>query len=245
MPMHDWSRVDPNDYHDFHGAWIYAIRTALNSGILPTGYFALAEHTTPPIIPDVVTLSVPGEDVCAYEGAPKSGEAVAPTTVVETARGKRVKPVGRRRVAIYHARNRQIVAVIEIISPSNKRKKPEFADLVGKTVQLLRQGVHVLLIDPFKPGARDPRGIHAAIWKELTGKPFTPPADKPLTLASYVALGANTFTAYVEPIAVGDHIPDMRLYLTDEFFVAVPLEETYQSAWQGFPAPLQAVVEGK
>ena len=61
MPMHDWTRVDPNDYHDFHGAWIFAIRTALNNGLLPKGYFALGEHSTPPFVPDVVTLSIPDD----------------------------------------------------------------------------------------------------------------------------------------------------------------------------------------
>ncbi len=40
MPMHDWTRVAPNDYHDFHFAWIAAIRQALNMGRLPPEYFA-------------------------------------------------------------------------------------------------------------------------------------------------------------------------------------------------------------
>jgi hypothetical protein len=247
MPLHDWTRVDANDYHDFHGAWIYAIRTALNSGLLPEGFFALAEHTTPPIIPDVVTLSIPDDAPPLSHivngnvndgGEPKSG-----STIVATAPGKKLKPRGRRRIAIHHARSRQIVAVIEIVSPTNKASKPEFADLIGKSLQLLRQGVHVTLIDPFPPTPRDPKGIHATVWKELTGKAFTPPEGKPLTIASYVALGANTFQAHVEPLAVGDRIPDTPLYLSSVFYVKTPLEETYQIAWLGFPAPLRKMVE--
>jgi hypothetical protein len=35
----------------------------------------------------------------------------------------------------------------------------------------------------------------------------------------------------------------MRLYLSGEYYVKTPLEETYQTAWQGFPAPLRKVVE--
>jgi hypothetical protein len=61
----------------FSRGLIHALRTALNSGILPTHYFALAEHTTP-IIPDVVALSVPAEDARAHEGGPKSGEESRP-----------------------------------------------------------------------------------------------------------------------------------------------------------------------
>src|SRR5438552_1505412 len=90
MPMHDWTRVDPNDYHDFHGAWIYALRTALNNGLLPAGYFALAEHTTPPIIPDVVTLSLPDDPPPPLprpaddDGAGGVAVAAPPTTIVAT-----------------------------------------------------------------------------------------------------------------------------------------------------------------
>jgi hypothetical protein len=155
-----------------------------------------------------------------------------------------VKPVGRRRVAVRHARNRHLVAVIEIVSPSNKRKQKEFTDLVEKSAQLLRQGVHLLLIDPFPPTARDPHGLHAALWKELTGKKFTPPEDKPLTLASYAARGDDVFSAFVEPLAVGDSLIDMPLFLTPETHVDAPLVETYQTAWTGFPAPLRPVLEG-
>ena len=250
MPMHDWTRVDPNDYHDFHGAWIYAIRTALNSGILPEGYYALAEHTTPPIIPDVVTLTIPGDqrgkgETSAHgNGTRGSPDHESSTTIVATAPGKRVRPTGRRRIAIHHTRSRQIVAVIELVSPTNKARRAEFVDLIGKTIQALRQGIHVMLIDPFPPTPRDPNGIHATVWKELTGQSFSPPEGKPLTVATYVALGANTFTAYVEPLAIGDRLPDMRLHLSSEYYVRTPLEATYTQAWDGYPAFLRKIVEG-
>lgn len=92
------------------------------------------------------------------------------------------------------------------------------------------------------PSSRDPRCVHAAVWKELTGKPFVPSREKPLTVASYAALGANTFKAHVEPLAVGDPIPEMPLHLTDEYHVLLPLEATYQTAWSGFPAALRSLV---
>ena len=100
-----------------------------------------------------------------------------------------------------------------------------------------------MLIDPFPPTARDPEGIHAIVWKELTGKLSRPSQQKPLTVASYVALGGSTFTAHVEPLEVGDKLPEMPLFLTDEEYVEVPLERTYQLTWQGFPAPLRRLVE--
>ncbi len=249
MPMHDWTRVDPSDYHDFHFAWIAAIRQALNTGRLPAGHFAMAEHTIPPYVPDVLTLSLPTrDDTHPVEAGPAGGQdatatatAIAPpvTRVASTERGRRRTPVGRRRIAIRHIRNRRLVAVIEIVSPGNKASKAESDDLRDKSVGLLRASVHLLLIDPFPPTRRDPHGLHDAVWRVLTGKRFEPPADKPLTLAAYVARGENTFSAFVEPTAVADRLPDMPLFLTSDLHVATPLGDTYQSAWADFPAPLR------
>src|SRR5262245_65409977 len=44
MPVHDWSRIDAGIFHDFHHAWIEEIKRALNAGLLPVDYYALAEQ---------------------------------------------------------------------------------------------------------------------------------------------------------------------------------------------------------
>jgi hypothetical protein len=56
MPVHDWTRVEADIFHDFHTAWVGLIRTALNEGVLPEGYYALAEQHTGQGIADVLTL---------------------------------------------------------------------------------------------------------------------------------------------------------------------------------------------
>ncbi len=250
MPMHDWTRVDPNDYHTFQFAWIAAIFHDLNNGRLPAGCYAMVDHT-PPVVWDEVPPPTADDQTLAspviVDANQAGGVAIPPLFVgliKARASGRKQRSSGRHRVVIKHARSGLVIAAIEIVSPSNKARKSEFADLVRKSVELLQQGGNVLLIDPFPPTARDPNGIHAAVWKRLTRKPFTPPAGKPITFASYVARGANTFSAFVEPLTVGDRLPDMPLFLTSELHVPTPLEETYQTAWQGFPAPLRAVVEG-
>jgi hypothetical protein len=148
---------------------------------------------------------------------------------------------GRRRVAVYHARGRQLVAVIEIVSPSNKADRRQFTDLVDKAVLLVEQGIHLLLIDPFPPTPRDPNGLHGVIWKALTRKAFALPADKRLTLVSY-ATGPD-YLSFVEVVTVGDALPDMPLFLTPDHYVNVPLERTYLAAWEGFPEPLRPLLE--
>lgn len=243
MPMHDWTRVDPNDYHTFHLMWLVSLASALNHKHLPEGYYAMADHTTPPIVPDVVTLTT--SDLPLLSGMQEGGvavEATPETAIAVTESGRKRRAAGRRRIAIKHVRDRQIVAVIEIVSPSNKAKRDEFADLVGKSVQLLRQGIHLLLLDPFPPTIRDPKGIHAAVWKELTGKTAKQADGKPLTLASYVSRGENRYSAFVEPISVGDRLRDMPLFLTNRLHIPAPLEKSYMTAWDGFPGAIQKLL---
>ena len=48
MPVHDWTRVFDGAFHAFHLAWIAEIQKALNNGILPPDYYAMAEQVAGP-----------------------------------------------------------------------------------------------------------------------------------------------------------------------------------------------------
>ena len=41
---------------------------------------------------------------------------------------------------------------------------------------------------------------------------------------------------FLEPVAVGDKLPKMPLFLNHETYIPIPLEETYRSAWEAVPA---------
>jgi hypothetical protein len=57
--------------------------------------------------------------------------------------------------------------------------------------------------------------------------------DKQLTLAAYEC---DVITrAFIEPIAVGDRLPDMPLFLEPNGCVQIPLEATYQTAFAVMP----------
>jgi len=67
------------------------------------------------------------------------------------------------------------------------------------------------------------------------------PPEQPLTLASYEC---DTVTrAHVEPVAVGEVLRDMPLYLEAGNSVAVPLEATYRAAWQAVPRRWKGVLD--
>ena len=125
------------------------------------------------------------------------------------------------------------------------RSHHSFRAFVGKAVELLEGGVHLLLIDVFPPTTRDPQGIHSAIWQELVGEHggFTLPSEAPLTLVSYRAPPGPE--AYVEPTAVGTPLINMPIFLTCESYVPVPLEPTYQAAWEAVPEFSRNVIEGR
>ena len=60
MPIHDWTRVEAGIFHHFHHDWITEIARALNHGILPADYYALAEQFAAGFGPDVLTLQGEG-----------------------------------------------------------------------------------------------------------------------------------------------------------------------------------------
>src|SRR6516225_9956286 len=57
MPVHDWTRVSDGTFHDFHYSWVLEIKRALKRGILPKGYYVMAEQFGGDLgAPDVLTL---------------------------------------------------------------------------------------------------------------------------------------------------------------------------------------------
>lgn len=238
MPIHDWTRVEAGDFHDFHQCWVVAIRNALNSGLLPPGYMAMAEQVTGRPIPVVVALQARGP-IVGSEG----GIAVAsvPPTARLIARFERINYAKRAdHVVIRHGRGK-VVAIIEIVSPGNKDGRAALRSFVEKAADILNQGVNLLIVDLFTPTPRDPQGIHKAIWDEFGDEPFEAPAGKPLIVASY--LGGDVPTAYVEPVGIGDALPSLPIFLSETRYIPAPLETTYQEAWANFPSILKEIIE--
>jgi hypothetical protein len=243
MPVHDWASVDANLFHDFHQTWTIAIRNALNGGLLPKGYSALVEQHAGGVVPDVIALQ---RRPRAGRPVPPAGgnviTAAAPQTL-HALRAEHESPAQRgNRITIRHSLGR-VVCVIEVVYPGNKGSRSALRSFVEKTVDFLRRGVHLLVVDLFPPSARDPQGIHKAIWDEIEEQPFELPPDKLLTLAAYVADVPKR--AYVQPVGVGDVLPDMPAYLDPDSYVPVPLEATYQSSWATCPEDMRAAVEGR
>ena len=244
MPMHDWTLVDAGIFHAHHHEWISEISRALNRGLLPASYYALPEQVAAGYGPDVLTLQ--------YEPAEEdeaNGGGVATATTLQTRPRTRFmvethasfSPRVKSAISVRHVSDDDLVAWIEIVSPGNKAGRRPFQDFINKACELLEQRIHLLIIDPFPPGSRDPNGVHAAIWQEGQEYEFQLPPDKPLTLVAYEC--AVTTRAYIEPVAIGDVLPNMPLFLEPNGCVMVPLEATYQTAYSVLPRRWQRVLE--
>ncbi len=238
MPIHDWTRVTPNRFHHFHQKWTMEIADAMNRGLMPPGYFALAEQRTGGPEPDVIALSIPN-----FRSEVGGGLSLAevPVKTQYIAKADAVRYAEKANRIKVHSSDGDVVAIIEIVSPGNKASRHAVKSFVRKAIAFLRAGIHVQIVDLFPPGKRDPDGLHKLIWDYLDDDDLERPADKPLTLASYSA--GREYTAFVEFVAVRDALPVMPVFLTPDEYVNVPLEETYLSSWDAFPQVLKAPLE--
>jgi hypothetical protein len=243
MPVHDWTRVSDGTFHDFHYSWVLEIKRALKRGLLPPGYYVMAEQFGGDVgAPDVLTLqrgsSTPEPD------KPLTGTA----TLTETPPAAHVRASiprdsyarTQRTLVIRHSSNDRIVAMIEVLSRGNKSSKNAIGSLLGKVVAALDGGIHLLLIDVHPPGPRDPNGIHGLILNEIGTEEYVLPAERPFTAVSYIA-GA-VVDGFVTHFAVGEPIPEASLFLTRENYIRVPLEAPYMAAWEDVPPQYQEVL---
>jgi hypothetical protein len=241
MPIHDWARVPAGLFHHFHQRWAVAICDALNAERLPKGFYALLEQRTAGVVPDVVTLERPSNLRETKDTPGGIAVATAPpkTRFMSEASDEDIYAAKADRLAIYSPLG-DIVAVIELVSPGNKNSRHAIRTFVEKTLDFLDRGIHILIVDLFPPSPRDPQGIHKTIWDEVREEPFELPPNKPLTLAAYCASVPKK--AYVEPVAVGDPLQEMPVFLDSRTYILAPLESTYVATWETCPEPLRELI---
>jgi hypothetical protein len=228
-------------FHHFHQSWSIRITDALNAGRLPKGVEALVEQRSGPCETDVLAIErrqpLPGSD------AMRNGGVVTverPVTRIVRRTTRSAYADRANRIVVRHHLGR-IIAVIEIVSPGNKDSRAALRDFAEKIIDFLGERIHVLIVDLFPPTPRDPLGVHKVIWDEFIEEDFVFPPGKDRVLASYEA-GVEQ-GAYVELVGVGEPLPDMALFLAAGVHVKVPLESTYQTAWEASPEGLRLAVE--
>lgn len=245
MPVHDWSRVKPGIFHDFHHAWIEEVKRTLNSGLLPRDYYAMAEQWSGQRELDVLALRGGiGEDANTDAPAPRPSTGVLPRPTVRDTALTEEDWYRRKKshVSVRHVSDDTVVALIEIVSAGNKSNKKAFEEFVHKALELLDAEVHLILIDVLPRTRRDPQGVHPAIWENITDEPAKCSGNGRLSAVAYEVVRGGVY-AYCESFSVGGNLPDMPLFLAEDAQVPVPLEKTYVAAFQAVPQRWRRVIE--
>ena len=253
MAVDDWTRVDAGTYHAFHQTFIPQLALALSNGLLPEGYYVHPERSYGVVSAseregDLLTLedgaavagdwSGDGGGTAVLEAPPRTAATLDLADLVESEHyASRAS-----RLAIRRGVNHRIVALVELSSPGNKDRPQSVETFTRKAVEALEDGVSVLLIDLLPPGRHDPGGLNGAVLDAL-GRRFDPPPDKPLCAVGY-RIGPDR-RAYVEPLAVGDPLPTVPLFLSADRYVDLPLGPSYATARTVIGRFWREVLEGR
>jgi hypothetical protein len=154
---------DPAVWRDFHTDFLANVRAALNAA-LPESYSAQIEEAVrivqfdPPAEratnPDVTVTRDPSRDASAWPvSAPADGGGVAVLEPVTLDLPDAVE-VRDRWVEVRHLPGRELVTVIELLSPTNKSDGRD--EYLAKRLAFLKQPVHVVEIDLLLGGRRLP-----------------------------------------------------------------------------------------
>ncbi|HTU16827.1 MAG TPA: DUF4058 family protein [Gemmataceae bacterium] len=234
MPLRDHFRSPVNDSHSWdevHGQWPGEIVRHLTT-ILPVGFRAAPKvHLGSAFEVDVSTYDLDSRDPDAAVGSGAGGTgtltALSPTLTVEADLSEQ----DEYEVRIYDVeRGRQLVAAIEIVSPSNKDPPDTREVFIGKVVSLLQQGVCVSLVDLVSIrqanlyadllrllGRADPALATATPYLyAVTLRSRKPPKRRQL------------LDAWFYPMIVGQPLPTLPIWLTADLHVMLPLETSYE-----------------
>ena len=77
MPIHDCTQVSAGIFHDFHQDWTIEIRRRMNRGILPPGYYAMADQRVSGPEPDIIAHRLRSPEPT---GVGRRGDAAPPQT---------------------------------------------------------------------------------------------------------------------------------------------------------------------
>jgi len=234
MPLRDHFRSPVNDTHSWdevHGQWPGEIVRDLTT-ILPAGFRAAPNvHLGSPFEVDVSTYDLdsrnPDTNADTGDGGTGTLTAFSPTLTVEADLSEQ----DEYEVRIYDAvRGRQLVAAIEIVSPSNKARPDTRELFVVKAASLLQRGVCVSLVDLVSVRQAN---LYADLLK-LLGRAdpalhTTTPYLYAVTLRSRKPpKRRQLLDAWFYPMIVGQPLPTLPIWLTPELRVMLPLETSYE-----------------
>ncbi len=211
---------DTDIWPDFHTTLFVEIRAELNRR-LPAGYMARLDRYVWVEEPEDSSASLLGKPdaFVTEEFESQSATAEPETTITACVRLVRpaVKHAGNRFLKVIDAKNRRVVTVIEVLSPSNKARGGDRDAYLAKRDEYLGLDINLVEIDLLRKGKRP-------TW----GDPPPEPADY-----SVLVFRASEFPAAAYwAISVRDRLPVVAIPLNPESAsVALPLQDCFNRAF--------------
>ncbi len=234
MPLRDHFRPplsERTSWEAVHGGWPMVIVQQLGK-TLPAQYVAEPRvHLGTQVEIDVATFDQQA-GAASYVDADQGGVATAvwapaePTLAVET----ELADVDEYEVRVYDPRHgRRLVAAIEIISPGNKDRPENRAQFVAKCAALLRNRVSVVLVDLVT--ARE-CNLYAELLELIDEHDKSLGDEPPATYAVSCCWRPRGVSYWLEtwnrPLAPGQPLPVLPLWLSDELAIPLDLEASYE-----------------
>jgi hypothetical protein len=186
-------------------------------------------------------------DVCAYEGAQDSASRMSPThgaaggsAGVATAMWAPPEPtlavdadlteLYEYEVLVYdQSRGRQLVAAVEIVSPANKDRRENRQAFVSKCAALLQKRVCVSIVDLVTTRKFN---LYCDLLELIgqTDPAFAPrpPATYAVTCRGHKVREKPRFETWAYPLVVGQSLPTLPIWLTEDLAVSLNLEVSYE-----------------
>jgi hypothetical protein len=237
MPLRDHFRPPvskQSSWEGFHGGWPMVIVQQLRKQ-LPPGFTAEPRvHLGTLMEIDVGALESEGAPRRGASSANGSGgttaawAAAAPVVAVETDPPDEYE----YEVRVYDVeRERRLVAAIELVSPANKDRPESRESFVAKCAALLRKGVAVSIVDLVTIRQFN---LYAQLMEFIGHPDRTMSAHEPSTYAAscrWVTKGLRAkLEAWSHAMVVGQPLPTLPLWLSEERVVPLDLEQSYEQA---------------
>ena len=202
-------------WHSFHNSWATYLSSQLNA-LLPAGYFAEAN----------VQFGVE-IDVAAFE---ESGAVGTPTGWSPPPAGAS-HPFAMSSVVVEvgvfsRSGGPQLAGAVELVSPANKDRPLHREAFIAKCVTYLQAGVGLVLVDVVTERSADfPRELLVRLG---VADPGPGPVLCGSALRPVERNGVCVLDVWREPIAVGQPLPTLPLWLRGGLCLPVELEATYE-----------------
>jgi hypothetical protein len=227
------------NWESFHSTWANTIRNALRQE-LPKRFVALVNvHLGTFVATDVAEY----DRLASKSGQPGNGDAGAGGVALKTW----APPAARMlmpavfpddlEVQVFDTRGgARLVAVIELVSPSNKDRDATRRAFAAKSAAFLQRGLGLIVVDVVT-GSR--HNLHTEMVRLMDlPSSFEMPADATLYAVAYRPIsraGTDQIEVWPEALAVGGALPVLPLALRGTMTIPVDLDATYTQAcqWSG------------